>query len=147
MTRRRLSDHFVVEEFDCHNGARVPVAALPSLTSLCLHVLEPLRRQYGPIKVTSGFRERAYNRSIGSTDGSFHVYDLRVASGPHLSPGAGVAADVVPARGTPAQWQAWAQAHRLSNPTLRTRGLGGVGRYDRSGFVHLDIGPRRDWVG
>lgn len=147
MSRLRLSPHFTVEEFDCHNGARVPSSCIPALRSLCVHVLEPLRSEFGAVRVVSGYRERLYNRSIGSTDGSYHVYDLRRRASPSGWGPGGVAADLVPATGRPETWAAWARQHRTSNATLARRNAGGVGRYLRSGFVHLDTGPRRDWEG
>lgn len=147
MTRLRLSKHFTVEEFDCHNGQRVPRNAEAHLRSLCVHVLEPMRDRFGPISVSSGFRPLTYNLAIGSTAGSYHVYERRVVAGPPLTPAAGVAADVVPARGDPRKWVAWAEAHRVANATLRRRAIGGVGVYPRSGFVHVDTGPRRSWAG
>jgi uncharacterized protein YcbK (DUF882 family) len=55
-----------------------------------------------------------------------------------------VAADLRFAKGTPAQWAA--EAKRLRTKNLR--GKGGVGRYDRSGFVHVDNrGYKADWSG
>lgn len=147
MTRLRLSPHFTVEEFDTHDGTRVPSSTIPALRSLCVHWLEPMRAEFGPVRVSSGFRHRAYNRAIGSTDGSFHVYDLRRAWSPDALGGGGCAADVVPARGDVAAWGRWAQAWRRRHAPLAARSIGGVGTYPASRFVHLDTGPRRDWRG
>lgn len=148
MTRHRLSTHFTVEEFDCNDGRRVPVASIPALEELCVHMLEPLRAKYGPAHVNSGYRHEDYNRSIGGAMFSQHIYDQDPRS---------VAADVRFARGTPAQWARSARWRfrfkRRWNGTaiaLRFRRLGkrgGVGQYDAAGFVHLDSGPRRDWSG
>lgn len=146
-TRLRLSPHFTVEEFDTHDGRRVPAKTIPALRSLCVHFLEPLRDEFGPVAVASGYRHRAYNRRIGSTDGSFHVYDLRLGGGTAQLGGGACAADVVPASGDVDAWASWAHTWRRRNATLNRRTLGGVGHYPRSGFVHLDTGPRRDWAG
>ena len=49
------------------------------------------------------------------------------------------------AKGTPAQWAAEAKRLRGS----KAGGKGGVGRYDRSGFVHMSTtdGYKADWSG
>lgn len=122
------SAHFRISEFDCHRGDKVPKAAYPALKRLCYEVLEPMRDRFGACRVTSGYRPADYNRSIGGASQSQHIYEL----GPDS-----VAADVSFARGNPGQWAAYA----------RSLGKGGVGQYNRSGFVHVDNGPRRDWWG
>jgi hypothetical protein len=63
-TRHRLSPHFTVEEFDCHNGAKVQKRDYAGLEVLCRVYLEPMRKKYGPVKVLSGFRTRTYNAAI-----------------------------------------------------------------------------------
>jgi hypothetical protein len=47
-TRHRLSKHFVVEEFDCHDGTKVSARDYNGLEYLCRQFLEPLRKKYGP---------------------------------------------------------------------------------------------------
>ncbi|MBD5585561.1 MAG: peptidase M15 [Clostridia bacterium] len=46
------------------------------------NVLQPLRNEFGPIKINSGYRSAALNRALGSNNKSFHAY--------------GMAADIVP---------------------------------------------------
>jgi hypothetical protein len=128
----QLSPHFNLSEFHCHDGTRVPAAAVPALKRLCVDYLEPMRARFGEAHVLSGYRHRAYNKRIGGATLSQHIYDLGPAS---------VAADVWFKRGTPAEWAAFAR--KIADG----RRVGGVGRYDRSGFVHVDNGPRRDWAG
>jgi hypothetical protein len=121
--RTQLSDHFNVREFDCHDGRKVPKAAEAALARLCVEFLEPMRRKFGPGKVLSGYRHRAYNIRIGGAQFSQHNYDDDPST---------VAADTTWSKGTPAQWAA--EARRLSDRL----GYGGVGEYQRSGFVHCD---------
>ena len=123
---RRLSPHFVLAEFHCHDGTPVPAAALPALRRLAREVLEPMRAKFGQCKVNSGYRTEAYNRSVGGAKASQHLYDQSPAD---------VAADVVFASGSPREWAA--EADRLLN------GGGGVGVYPR--FTHVDNrrGPAR----
>lgn len=123
----QLTPHFRVEEFDCHDGTKVPKAAVPALNRLATKFLEPLRAKFGACKVMSGYRHRAYNRRIGGATQSQHIYDDDPSS---------VAADLIFARGTPREWAA--EADRL--------GAGGVGTY--STFVHVDNRPgRARWSG
>jgi hypothetical protein len=45
-TRHRLSKHFVVEEFDCHDGSKVQKRDYDGLEYLCRKFLEPLRTKF-----------------------------------------------------------------------------------------------------
>lgn len=126
-TRHRLSTHFVVEEFDCHDGTKVSSREYAGLEYLCRQFLEPMRRKFGPCTVHSGFRTRAYNRRIGGANNSYHIYNIH--------DGNDQAADVSFRRGTPEQWGAYANAIRRK----KRGGRGGIGIYRRSRFVHIDI--------
>lgn len=133
-TRHRLSPHFVVEEFDCHNGTPVQKRDYNGLAYLCKQYLEPLRRKFGVVHVDSGFRTRAYNASIGGAPNSFHIYDIH--------DGNDQAADVRCASGTPAEWHSFLAGIRRT----KRNGKGGLGLY--STFVHVDIRDyKADWVG
>ena len=139
MSRKKLSPNFTIEEFDCHDGTKVPASAIPALEELCMFVLEPLRKKYGPCKVMSGYRTRAYNAGLpGAARYSQHIYD----DGP-----SSVAADLIFARGNPTSWARSARWRFRTVKRWRTRGRGGCGRYIRSGFIHVDNGPYRNWEG
>lgn len=123
-----LSPHFRLQEFACKDGTKVPRASVPALQRLCTEVLEPLREQFGPCNVMSGYRPTAYNSRIGGAKFSQHIYDLHPNS---------VAADLTFRRGRPADW---AEAAEPLCPA------GGLGRY--SGFVHVDNrAGRARWSG
>jgi uncharacterized protein YcbK (DUF882 family) len=133
-TRHRLSKHFVVEEFDCHDGSKVQKRDYDGLEYLCRKFLEPLRTKFGSVHINSGFRTTAYNRSIGGASNSFHVYTAH--------DGNDQAADVTCARGNPKQWHAFLAKVRND----QRNGKGGLGLY--SSFVHCDIRDEKaDWRG
>jgi hypothetical protein len=123
-----LSPHFRLEEFACKDGTKVPRSSVPALRHLCTEVLEPLREQFGPCDVMSGYRHTAYNSRIGGAKFSQHIYDLHPGS---------VAADLTFRRGRPADWA------EAAEPLCEA---GGLGRY--SGFVHVDNrSGRARWSG
>jgi len=126
-TRQRLSKHFVVEEFDCHDGTKVMKRDYDGLKLLCKVYLEPMRAKYGPLTILSGYRTAAYNRKIGGASQSYHVYTIH--------DGNDQACDIKCAKGNPTQWRStlnWLRNHKMS-------GKGGLGLYVRSGFCHIDL--------
>ncbi len=139
-TRHRLSPHFVIEEFDCHNGTKVKPRDYAGLRVICTVYLEELRRKFGPVTILSAYRPAGYNRSIGGASRSFHIYDIH--------DGNDQAVDFMCARGTPEQWHSttnWIRNHRM-------KGRGGLGLYPRNsrrrGFVHIDTRDyRANWRG
>lgn len=136
MSRHRLSKHFTVEEFDCHDGTRVSARDHNGLEYLCRKMLEPLRAEFGRVTILSGFRTQSYNAKIGGARNSFHIYTIH--------DGNDQAADIRCAHGNAAQWHAF-----LNGIRQRKRGgRGGLGLYPRLNFVHVDIRDyKADWKG
>jgi uncharacterized protein YcbK (DUF882 family) len=126
----QITPHFRLAEFQCPDGTPVPSSAHRSLGRLCEVYLEPLRAEFGRATVLSGFRTRSYNARVGGSPTSIHLYALNPRQ---------VAADVRFEQGEPEEWAA--AAERLKTP--------GVGRYDDSRYVHVDIrrGPAARWSG
>jgi uncharacterized protein YcbK (DUF882 family) len=122
VTDERLSRHFVLSEFEQHDGTPVPAFAIPPLRQLCRILLEPLRERFGATVVMSGYRTATYNARVGGAPMSFHIYK---PSRPYA------AADVVPHLGSPAEWY----------ELLDRLGAGGLGLY--RGHVHVDNRPGR----
>ena len=132
--KNKLTANFKVDEFYTHDGSCPPIVAEKAMIKLCDGYLEPMREKFGTCLILSGYRHEAYNRDIGGARFSQHVYEQSFDS---------VAADVRFRKGTPAQWAAYARGLRG-----KMGGNGGVGRYDRSGFVHVDNrGWKADWSG
>lgn len=91
----------------------------PELTKL----LGKVEKHYGkPVIITSGYRSKAYNRRVKGAKNSQHMNckaaDIRV---PGVSKNA------------------------LAKYARTISGIGGVGIYCRSSYVHVDVGSRRDW--
>lgn len=125
----QLSAHFNVREFACKDGRQVPPIAVPALKRLVVAYIEPMRAAFGPAHVLSGYRPRDYNARIGGAKYSQHIYEDSPSS---------VAADLVFRMGSPKEWAAFADH----------LGAGGVGRYDSSGFCHIDNRTNRArWAG
>lgn len=124
-TRRRLSTHFVIEEFDCRDGTLVKPREYNGLEYLCRQFLEPMRAKFGPCSVHSGYRTVSWNSHVGGEPNSFHIYTMH--------DGNDQAADVSFARGGPNQWAAYANSIRQK----KRGGRGGLGVY--ATFVHIDI--------
>ena len=76
----RLSKHFTLEEFVKSGTAldrgidNTPgIVEIINLCALCHNVLEPVRKQFGPVIITSGYRNFELNRALGSKNTSQHV--------------------------------------------------------------------------
>lgn len=74
-----LTPHFTLGEMTASGTAvrrglkNVPSAvAVENLRALCREVLEPLRRQVGCVRVTSGYRSEALNRAVRGAENSQH---------------------------------------------------------------------------
>lgn len=94
---RYLSPNFKLSELVSSNTAKAkglandPTPEIEeALEDLCKEALEPIRALVGPLKVNSGYRSDAVNKSVGGSTTSAHSY--------------GHAADVVPLKCT------WKQA-------------------------------------
>jgi putative chitinase len=85
--------------------------------------LDKLRERFGPLGVTSWYRDPETNRRVGGVSNSQHL--------------TGGAADVYTLEFDAREFERWCEANWP----------GGVGRGQSSGrgFTHLDLGPRRVW--
>ena len=75
-----LTEHFSYEEMTRsdwateHNADNTPDAlALMALKNLCQKVLEPLRREFGPICINSGYRSPKVNEGVHGVGNSKHL--------------------------------------------------------------------------
>lgn len=70
----KISPHFDLSEFACHDGTPVPDEFVPNVEFLANEVLEVVRAAYGtPLAVISGFRTRRYNTAVGGAENSNHL--------------------------------------------------------------------------
>jgi hypothetical protein len=129
LRQSRPSPNFSYSEFNTKDGTPVPKGAHKGLDHLCQNYLEPMRKKFGAIYITSGYRHQAYNSAIGGASASVHIYDYSGRDG------SAVAADIVCQTGTPSQWADYAAS----------LGAAGIGSYPRSGFCHIDNRDRMGW--
>ncbi|MBM6993114.1 MAG: peptidase M15 [Prevotella sp.] len=78
--KQHLSEHFTFYEMTRsgtatdHDLPNLPnLQQEQALRDLALHVLEPLRRRFGPIVISSGYRSPKVNRLVGGVSGSQHT--------------------------------------------------------------------------
>jgi uncharacterized protein YcbK (DUF882 family) len=83
--------------------------------------LDEVREIFGPLKITSGYRNRRLNALVGGARNSKHL--------------TGQAADIYPSKNSIEALYQWA----LKN------WAGGVAINKRLMFVHFDTGPKRTW--
>jgi hypothetical protein len=84
--------------------------------------LQTLRNRLGkPLIVRSAYRSPSHNRAVGGAKASKHMD--------------GTAFDIAMSNHDPAAFEA----------TARAVGFLGFGTYPRSGFMHVDLGPARNW--
>ena len=87
----RLSDHFKLREFTLSGTAirngldNTPSAVeIERLRALCVNVLEPLRKRFGVLRITSGYRSERVNKIVGGAARSQHrlgeAADIHVSS-------------------------------------------------------------------
>lgn len=76
----KLSEHFNLSEFQVSETAArrgidmtVPPELIPRLVAWCENIGEPVRRHFGPVVLSSGYRPPKLNRIIGGSDSSQHT--------------------------------------------------------------------------
>ena len=78
--KQQLSEHFKLSEFtESGTARRHKIKNVPGpreverLRFLCVKSLEPMRRRFGAIRITSGFRCKKLNAMVGGSPTSQHV--------------------------------------------------------------------------
>ena len=99
----------------------IPLTVAENLSSLCFHILQPLREAMGfPVVITSGYRPKALNKAVGGVPNSWHL--------------TGQAADIDCGRERNRKIYDWLNTHRKELP-IRELLWEGNGRW-----VHVAIG-------
>lgn len=65
-----LTEHFDRREFE--KDGPMPEECVPTYRSLCVQILEPVRAEFGPVVVTSGYRDPADNAAAHGVAHSQH---------------------------------------------------------------------------
>lgn len=71
-----LTPNFTIEEMKTTStglGNEIAMGATIKIFYLCQHILQPIRDEWGAIRVTSGYRNLYVNRQVGSKDTSQHL--------------------------------------------------------------------------
>lgn len=120
----QLSANFMASEFACKCGCGFGMKPGDVDPRLVIG-LQTIRRWLGvPLTINSGCRCVARNRAVGGVENSFHIQ--------------GIAADII---GAPID-EIIKCAEQI--PVFRN---GGIGRYPKRGFVHLDVrGEKSRWT-
>jgi uncharacterized protein YcbK (DUF882 family) len=120
-TEFQFTKHFSREEMQCHCCQKI--GPYPEHLTKLLALLEKLREHIGrhPIQVSSAYRCKKWNAEVGGVPESYHTQAM--------------AADI---------FVEGMSIDNLANAALDC-GAGGLGRYYDKEFVHVDVGPRRDW--
>jgi len=75
---QRLSPHFTLRELVVTHHRHLDNTPTPEvierLARLCVAFLEPVRKRFGPLYVTSGYRSPEVNRAVGGSKVSAHQY-------------------------------------------------------------------------
>ena len=112
---KKLSDNFTVSEFRCKDGSDKIL-----IDTELVDILQKIRTHFNkPITINSAYRNASYNKKVGGTSNSQHVY--------------GTAADIVVKDTKP---EAVAQYVEYLMPNK-----GGIGLY--STFTHVDVRATR----
>jgi zinc D-Ala-D-Ala carboxypeptidase len=129
-----LSDHFSLSEFEQSQTAlqrgivnRCPPELVQYLRTLAVVLLEPVRAQFGPLIVTSGYRCPALNAAVGGVPNSEHTLAC--------------AADVVPVGGWTDTLTREAVVGWLAASTLPYDQAIDEGNAKGSRWVHIGMAP------
>lgn len=108
--------NFTPEEIACRGTGKV------GIDPAAMDKLQALRTRLGaPLMLNSAYRSPEHNRNVGGARNSFHMRAM--------------AFDVSMANHDPAKFEIAARAV----------GFTGFGFYQRNNFMHIDIGPDREW--
>lgn len=121
--REQLSENFFTREFCCRcNSTRCHFTLVhPRL----VEVLQTLRHLLArPLIITSGFRCRTHNKIAGGRPRSYHTR--------------GMAADILCHQPE--------HMEELIEAASDISAVGGIGRYSKRRFVHLDVRPREPFT-
>ena len=121
----RLSPNFTLAELERSQTAlrlgldnRAPAVAVARLALLCTEVLQPIRDHFGPVHISSGYRDPVLNAHIGGSRRSQHMR--------------GEAADIVVAGVTPIEVCRWIASSRIRFDQLIYEG----------GWTHVSYSPQ-----
>ena len=112
----KVSRNFKLYEFESPDTHEVKI------DKRMLSIIQTIRDYFQkPVIITSGYRTKEHNRAVGGVENSYHIQ--------------GKAVDF---------WVAGISVKKLVE-VARYCGAGGIGIYQDRHFIHIDIGPERNW--
>lgn len=117
----KISEHFSLEEFHCHDGTEYPKSWIPNRLKNLVNNLEIIRKELGgyPIIINSAYRTSEYNQKIKGSTYSQHIL--------------GQAVDIVIKEVPPSTVANEIEKMMRTGKVIK----GGLGRYPN--FTHYDI--------
>ena len=71
---KKIGEYFSIKEISGHRVDNIPSGLeLMKLTQLICKVLDPIREKFGKTIITSGYRNKEYNKSVGGVNNSQHT--------------------------------------------------------------------------
>lgn len=122
---QKITEHFTVGELIGNSKPPTTAEEKENLIKVA-QLAQKIRNKWGSgIVINSGYRDPEHNKRVGGVKNSQHVL--------------GNALDIRPANGKIHEFHAWLYKHRDEF------GIGGFGHGHHKGFVHVDLGDRREW--
>lgn len=111
---------------------------IDALRDFAINVLQPIRDKFGPINVTSGFRNPKLNKAVGGVTNSIHqIYDT---SGNIFL---GVAADIIPQKADLKTVFEWAAKNV---PAIKNIIIYRKANVTRTPFIHVDTRAKLEQI-
>ena len=83
----QLTEHFADVELGV---AGCEERIVRNASYLCVAVLEPIRAEFGPVRVHDGYRDPGHNARVGGKAASFHLFEGGKSAADIDAPGTGI---------------------------------------------------------
>ena len=70
----QITKNFKLNEFFTRSSQGFNEECFLNVINLCTNILQPIRNEFGAIKITSGYRSEAHNKIVGGSKKSQHLF-------------------------------------------------------------------------